>query len=266
MTLSWCFKAGWVRFPHLLIVLSMLAPPAWSHPDLLLQIEELDLALASRPADADLLARRGDLYRQHEDYAAAARDLAAARGAQPDYPLLDLYEGMLLLDIRNPAGAEELFTLFLQDHPRLASAWILRARARLALGLAYQAAADYAQAILYADLPSPELYRDWALALVAAGDDHWNTARKVLDIGLERFPLDVSLLALVSDIALAENQPGEAESYIKRLSQPITRLPRWQSRIKTMNCLQTESASSDAAVCQSAAVNALREQINQADL
>lgn len=250
----------------LLIVLSMLASPAWTHPDLLLQIEELDRALASRPADADLLTRRGDLHRQHEDYAAAAQDLAAARSAQPDYPLLDLYEGMLLLDTGDPAGAEELFTRFLQEQPRLASAWILRARARLALGLAYQAAADYAQAILYADLPSPELYRDWALALVAAGEDHWNEARDVVDIGLGLFPREVSLLALGTDIALAENQPGEAENYINRLSQPITRLPRWQSRTETMKCLQAESAGGTAAACQSAAVNALQEQINQADL
>jgi hypothetical protein len=93
MTLSWCFKVC------CLVVLSTLATPAWSHPDLL-QIEELDLALAPRPKDADLLARRGDLYRQHEDYAAAALDLAAARAAQPDYPLLDLFEAMNGLTIR----------------------------------------------------------------------------------------------------------------------------------------------------------------------
>jgi tetratricopeptide (TPR) repeat protein len=252
MTLSWFFKSC------LLIAMAMLAAPAWSHPDLLLQIEELNLALASRPADVDLLARRGDLHRQHEDYAAAAVDLAAARAAQPDYPLLDLYEGMLLLDTRNPAGAEQLFSRFLQDHPNVASAWILRARARLALGLAYQAAADYAQAILYADLPSPELYRDWALALVAAGEDHWNEARDVVDIGLGLFPREVSLLALGTDIVLAENLPGEAENYINRLSQPIARLPRWQSRTETMKCLQPGSAGGTASLCQSAAVNALR--------
>ncbi len=269
MTLSWCFKNGCVQIPRLaslLIILSALATPAWSHPDLLLQIEELDLELAARPADADLLARRGDLHRQHEDYAAAAVDLAAARAAQPDYPLLDLYEGMLQLDIGNPAGAEELFSRFLLDHPKLASAWILRARARLALGLAYQAAADYAQAILYADLPSPELYRDWALALVAAGEDHWNEARHVVDIGLDLFSQDIALLALGTDIALAENQPGEATVYVHRLPPTITRLDQWQARRELVDCLEQENTAGGKEGCQETAIRLLEEQVGPPDL
>jgi predicted Zn-dependent protease len=257
--LSWCFKAGRVHAPRLaclLIALSMPASPAWSHPDLLLQIEELNLALASRPADADLLARRADLYRQHEDFAGAARDLAAARAAQPDYPLLDLYEGMLLLDTGDPSGAEGLLSRYLQDHPQQASAWILHARAESALGQAEEAAKDYARAIHYADLPSPEMYRDWSLALVAAGADHWNAARDVVDKGLELFPRDVSLLALGSDIALALNRPDLAMAYANRLPPTITRLDQWQARLELARCLEQPA---ETAGCQRAATNNLQE-------
>jgi predicted Zn-dependent protease len=229
----------------------------WGHQDLLLQIEELDRALASRPADADLLARRGDLYRRHEDYAAAALDLAAARAAQADYPLLDLYEGMLLLDTGNPAGAEELLSRYLKDHPQQASAWILHARAQLALGQAEQAAQDYARAIHDADLPSPELYRDWSLALVAAGEEHWPAAGKAVDSGLERFRQDVSLLALGADIALAENQPDVAKAYVNRLPTAITRLEQWQARLELADCL---GRADEDKVCRQTAIRYLQQQ------
>lgn len=260
MTLSWFFRVC------LLIVLSTLALPAWSHPDLLLQIEELDLALVSNPADADLLTRRGDLYRRHEDFAAAALDLAAARTAQPDYPPLDLYEGMLLLDTGNPAGAEELLSRYLREHPQQASAWILRAQARLAMGQGEQAAQDYAQAVRYADQPSPEMYRDWSLALVAAGTDHWNAAREVVDTGLERFPRDVALLALGSDIALAANQPDIATAYINRLPPAITRLDQWQARHALTECLVQESTASGKQECQGTAIRLLQEQAALPDM
>ena len=255
MTQSWCFKAC------LLIALSTLALPAWSHQDLLLQIEELDRALASRPEDADLLARRGDLYRRHEDFTSAALDLAAARAAQPDYPLLDLFEGMLLLDTGNPAGAEALLSRYLNDHPQHASAWILHARAQFALGQAELAAQDYAKAIHYADLPSPELYRDWSLALVAAGQKQWNAASKAVDSGLERFPQDVSLLALGADIALAENQPGAAKAYVNRLPPAITRLEQWQARLELADCLWRASENKH---CERSAIQGLQRQAGQA--
>ncbi len=267
MVLSWCFKSGCVqipRFASLLIILSALVTPAWSHSDLLLQIEELNLAVASRQTDAELLVRRGELYRRHEDFAAAAVDLAAARAAQPDYPLLDLYEGMLLLDTGEPAGAEELLGRYLQDHPRQASAWILRARARLALGQAEPAAQDYAQAIRYADQPSPELYRDWSLALVAARADHWSAARDVVDVGLGLFPREVSLLALGTDIALAENQPGVATAYVKQLPPTITRLGKWQTRLELAGCL-TRPDEVEKQECRRTAIRVLEEQLAPPD-
>jgi tetratricopeptide (TPR) repeat protein len=269
MMLSWCFKARRVHFPRLaclLILLSTLASPAWGHPDLLLQIEELDLALVSSPTDADLLARRGDLYRRHEDFAAAALDLAAARAAQPDYPPLDLYEGMLLLDTGSPAGADTLLSRYLRDHTQQASAWILRAQARLAMGQAEQAAQDYAQAIRYADQSSPGLYRDWSLALVAAGTEHWNAARDVADTGLERFPRDVALLALGTDIALAINLPDIAAAYINRLPPTITRLDQWQARRVLSGCLGEENTASGKQECQGTAIRLLQEQAALPDM
>jgi tetratricopeptide (TPR) repeat protein len=269
MTPPWCFNAGPGHIPRLaglLIALSTLVAPAWSHPDLLLQIEELNLALASRPGDPDLLASRAELHRRHEDYQAAAADLTAARTAKPDYPLLDLYEAMLLLDTGNAESAEVLLSRYLLTYPAQASAWILYARARLAQGRAVEAAEDYAQAVRYADQPSPELYRDWSLALVAAGTEHWRAARDLVDTGLDRFPRDVALVALGSDIALAENQPNIATVYINRLPPTITRLEPWQARHVLTECLGLENASNRRRECQETAIRLLKEQAELPDM
>jgi predicted Zn-dependent protease len=244
----------------LLLGLFALVSPAWSHPDLLLQIENLDARLLAEPGNAELLTLRGDLYRRHADYAAAARDFAAARVIQPEYPLLDFHEGQLLLETGDPGAAEQHLDRYLLLHPQHAGAWILRAEIHLAQGEAEAAARDYAMAIGHADHASPALYRDWALALVAAGMTQWNPARNVVDIALEQFPRDVSLLALGADIALAENQPDLATSYFDRLPEPMMRLPSWQARSEAMNCLESQATEAAESGCLAAARKALEEQ------
>lgn len=236
----WCSEAGgWptLRLACFLISLTLPVSPAWSHADILLQIEGLDSQLQQQPNNAELLIQRGDLYRRHGDYLAAAADFKTARAAQADVALLDFYEGRLLLETGDAAGAEQRLDRHLLSHPENANARILRAEIRLALDRAEEAAQDYALAIQFAEQPSPALFRDWSLALVRAGEDQWGSARSVVDIGLERYSQDVSLLALGTDIALAENLPERAELYIARLSPPILQLSRWQDRLQTMHCL-----------------------------
>ncbi len=227
---------------------------------MLLQIENLDTRLLAEPGNAELLTLRGDLYRRHADYAAAARDFAAARTIQPEYPLLDFYEGQLLLETGEPGAAEQHLDRYLLHHPQHAGAWILRAEIHLAQGEAEEAASDYAMAIGHADHATPALYRDWALALVAAGTTQWSPARNVVDIALEQFPRDVSLLALGADIALAENRPDLAASYVDRLPEPMMRLPRWQARSEAMNCLESQATEAAESGCLAAARKALEEQ------
>jgi len=244
----------------MLLGLSILASPAWSHPDLLRQIEDLDAQLLAEPGNAKLLTLRGDLYRRHEDYESAARDFAAARTIQPEFPLLDFYEAQFLLDTCDPEAAKRHLDRYLLNHPQHASAWILRAEIQRTLGRPKEAADDYAMAIRHAGHASPALYRDWALALVAAGTPQWNPARSVVDTGLVLFPQDVSLLALGTDIALAENKPDLSASYIDRLPEPMMRLPRWQARSEAINCLESRGTGTAESDCLATARTALTEQ------
>lgn len=238
----------------------MLAQPALSHPDLLLQIEDLNGQLQAEPQNAELLARRGDLYRRHQDYAAAASDFAAARSSGQDYALLDFYEAQLLLATGEWTAAEQLLSCYLSSHPKHAFAWTLRAQAWLGLGQPLLAAADFEAAIQKAGQPPPSLYRDWALALVTAGDDHWSEAGLVVDKGLEAFPRDVALLALGTDIALAENQPARANLYLNPLPPSMFLLPRWQEREKLLSCLKAAGPGEIKADCAQTAIGQLQVQ------
>jgi len=252
--------SGRWRRVFLLAGLLMLAQPALSHPDLLLQIEELDGQLQAEPQNAELLGRRGDLYRRHEDYAAAASDFAAARSSGQDYALLDFYEARLLLATGEWTAAEQLLSRYLSSHPGHAFAWTLRAQAWLGLGQPLLAAGDFEAAIQKADQPSPSLYRDWALALVTVGNDHWNEAGHVVDKALEAFPRDVALLALGTDIALAENQPSRANLYLKSLPGSVSVLPRWDERQRLLSCLQGAGPGEIKADCRQTAIRQLQAQ------
>jgi tetratricopeptide (TPR) repeat protein len=265
MASSWPFEGNRLpctRLACLLFALSTLAGPAWSHPDLVAQIEDLTAKLLQQPADPGLLVQRGDLYRRHADYIAAAQDFATARAIRPDFPKLDFYQGRLMLEAGDAAAAEGLLTHYLAAHPEHAGAWALRGQTRLGLGHAEAAAEDYAQAIRRSANPSPSLYRLQILALVAAGEQHWPAAREVVDAGLDRFPREASLLGLGTDIALAGNLPVIATTYIETLPAALIELARWQTRLELRRCLseQLPDAEISKPACLQEAINTLQQQ------
>jgi len=228
--------------PILLPLIACLLMPVSlnGHPDLLVQIETLDSRILEEqrkeePDDAGLLLKRADLYRRHGDYEAALRDIEAARRSDPalDDPgpdTLEFIEGRILLDSGRPEAALRSFNRYLADNPEQPKALKLRAEASLALGRWEDAAADFSRAIDHAPKPSPALYRQYALALAAAGEERWPEARAVIDRGLSHFPLEVSLLGLGADIALAQDQPAAARAYIAILPPALRELPQWQAR------------------------------------
>jgi predicted Zn-dependent protease len=242
------------------IVLLALAPAARAHPDLLMQIEALDVEIEAQPGNADLLIRRGDLYRRHLDYPASARDFATARQADPSNTSLDFYEGRLLLDRGDAEDSEALLSRYLERHPKHALAWVLRGKANIRMQAPEAAAGYFAKAIEVSDRPSPELYRLNVLALVAAGDSKLTKARSVVDSGLQRFALEVTLLGLGTDIALAQNQPEAAQRYMNVLPQALRNLPQWQERLKLADCLAT-AETADRAACLGTAQDKMARQV-----
>ncbi|NNE05092.1 MAG: tetratricopeptide repeat protein, partial [Xanthomonadales bacterium] len=86
------------RCALLLVSMAGWTATVLAHPDLIAQIQQADRQLEENPANVDVLLKRGELYRRHGDFEAAASDLVEARDLRPSHPLLNFYEGRLALD------------------------------------------------------------------------------------------------------------------------------------------------------------------------
>jgi tetratricopeptide (TPR) repeat protein len=242
-----------------LILLSTLSLPAFAHPGLTLQIESLSVQLKNNPTDTELLLNRGDLYRRHANYAAAAKDFATARKLNPNNSLLDFYEGRLLLNSGDANAAELHFKKYLANHPEHAKAWSLRGETNISLNQPKFAAGYFANAIVRAQSPSPALYRSQILSLILVGESSWEEAGEVADQGLKHFGLEVSLLGLRIDIALANNQPLIATQYLETLPTVLRTLAQWQIRLQSSSCLVSTDSQVSAQCLQQARAHLTNE-------
>ncbi len=212
------------------MLLLCFAADAAAHPQLAAQSAQLDHELSEQPASAGLLIRRGDIHRREGDFAAAEQDFSAARQLEPDNPELDYYQARLLLDMGSAKQADELLSRWMVQHPDRPTAWALRGDARLQMNQPVAAAEDYARAIEMSERPSPGVYLQQANALHVAGPTHWQQAITVINSGLEKFPLEVSLLGLGMDIALESGFLQLAQDYFERVPTKVRALPQWQAR------------------------------------
>lgn len=230
------------------------------HPDLLLQIERLDEQIKTGPANAELYLQRGDLYRRHGDFERAAGDFAAARQLDPGHPLLDFYEGWLMLDGGDPASAEKHLARYLSTTPQHAKAWVLRGRADIQLARPEQAAECFGHAIATSEHPSPDLYRLQILSTLATGESGWEAAALIAASAVERFGTEVTVLGLATDIALAMNQPRLAAGYLDKLPPALNTLPQWSARFGLVDCFDDTADAVDGK-CLSRATESIDKRV-----
>ena len=220
----------------LLVLLVLLAAPVYSHTDLDLQIEEISRQLQHKADDVDLLLRRGDLQRRHENRALALADFMRVREIQPDNALVDWFEGRLQIETGQPQEGVQLLDRFLLANPNHSIALQNRAQGYLLLGLPLLAARDFKTVIRESENPAPSLYDSAASALVEAGADHYSDAMAVVQDGLEQFPTEITLMGMATDISLARQDTATAASLINQLPVPLQKLSQWQLRRALLNC------------------------------
>jgi len=233
-------------FNRAAVLFCLMALPllSFAHPELLSQIAQLNLQLEQRPGDAGLLLKRGDLYRRDGNYKAAGQDFTEAAKMNPLPDALAFYEGRLYLDTDRPEAALASFSQYIEDHPGHVKTRVLRSQALLLLDRPVEAADDLGRAIELAENPSPALYRDQAMALIAAGEGHWPEAASVILCGLQRFPVEISLLALGTDLALARADTVSAIAFINKLPPALQQLPEWQKRLDLATSLDEATKKS----------------------
>lgn len=237
-----------------------MVPVAIAHTDLELQIQALDQQLANDPHNEELLLRRGDLYRRHEDFELAAQDFEAVRGVNPANSEVNFYQGRLALETGHAEQAQVFLSSYVQSDPRHAAAWVMLGRAELQINLIAAAAQSFDTAIGLSEAPSPELYRLKALALVA--DNRAYESLQAIDVALEQWPGQVNLVGPGCDIALAQNLPGRAQAYLDDLPSQLLAIDRWRERANRIACLLHPNAGQKQNECLAQSRRDLQDQIN----
>jgi len=149
----------------------LAATSVLGHPEIDLQIAQLDREIAARPEAAELYLRRGELRRIHQDWPAAEADFSKARGIAPDLAIIDFHLGRLQFDASRYAEARKTLDRFLARSPSHVEGLVVRAEVLAELGLTDAAAADFTRAIEAVapeERPKPSYYLDpRALCLVS---------------------------------------------------------------------------------------------------
>jgi tetratricopeptide (TPR) repeat protein len=149
---------------------------------------------------------------------------------------IDWYAGKLELDAGQAGVAVVLLSRFLSHNSGHAAAHKLRGEARMALGETQSAAEDFTDAIAFFDAPAPGLYRLLVLALAGSGESFWPEALTGAEIGFSRFGIEVALMGMAVDLALALGETGRAEQVFGLLKPGIESLPAWQARRALLAC------------------------------
>jgi predicted Zn-dependent protease len=203
--------------------------------------------LKTKPNDALLFYKRGELYRAHHEYAHALGDYAQAELLDPGIELIYLSRGRVFYESGRFPDAYRALTQFLQMAPGHADALLLRARTRIRLGQLNAAELDFAESQANSKDPSPQLYLERAANLSQSAKA--GAALAVLDQGLARF----GPLAALDDAALT------IELRAKRWPQALRRVDAMLSRSEHKEQLLARKAQILEAAGDKAAAREVRQ-------
>ncbi len=202
----------------------------WAHQDVLEAIALISVRLDQHPS-AELYLERGELRRQHGEYAAALADFARAAQFTADAPEIDLARGRVMLEAGRVEAAEMYLLELIRKLPESTEAHCLMGELCEGRHQYLRAAAEYAKAAQFSPSPAPDLILARARVLVAAGDEYVPLALKALDQGMKRLggPL-VSLQTAAIDLELRRANVDAALGRLDALSGQSAPNPQWLIR------------------------------------
>jgi len=215
---------------HVVAVLLVASSSLQAHGDLHEQIAAVTQRIAEHPRDAALYFRRAELHRQHEAWDSAWADLETAGRLDAALADLERLRGQVLLESGRPAEARPHLDRQLQRNPEDGLAYLFRARALFACGLAKEAARDYTRALARLERPQPQHYLERAQAQRQAGPVYYADAIRGLDEGLARLGTNVSLELAAGDIEIELKQYDAALARVDRIAAQAARKGPWLFR------------------------------------
>ena len=209
----------------LLLALALGALPVnmRAHGDFHTLITEANKLIDSLPNDPEGWLRRGELYRLHQQWEAAAADFEKAASMGAKQAALDLSWGRFWLDTNWPLSTRTAMDRLLAASPNHVEGHLLRGRALTRLGQHLEAAADFTRAIAATQEPGPDLFIERAQILAAGGPQESAAALATLDEGIKKLGPLVTLQLTAIDLELKRKNFDAA---LERLDGVAVKSPR----------------------------------------
>jgi predicted negative regulator of RcsB-dependent stress response len=202
---------------------------ALAHGELLIRIanltKEINAATNNLPK---LYLQRGELYREDQNWVAAAADYDHAQQLDSKLPDVDFCRGKMLAQSGQPEAARKILDSVLSRNPNHPKALIARARVFLQLGKPEPAIADYRHGLELDKVPEPEAFQELAHTLAAQKKP--GEALQALDKGINKLG---PIILLQTEAIQLELDAGKTDAALARLDTIIQREPRkerWQAR------------------------------------
>src|SRR5688500_12850605 len=200
-----------------------------AHGDDQILIDALTEELAKAP-DADLFIRRGELFRHHQEWSKAGKDLEAAARLDPKLDVVDFFRARLFLEAGDPAQAQSFIDRYVEKVPGEAEGWFLRGDVLAALGKHDAGAVEYAEGIRRAPHPRPEHYLRRAKFLAAAPKADPAHVLAALDEGIGKLGPVISLLEHAITLELERKNYDAALARIAKAMEHSPRRESWLVR------------------------------------
>ena len=191
------------------------------------RITGISKLIQSQPQDAQLYLKRGEVYREHEEWEKALADCDTACKLDPAIDV-DLLRGRTLLESGSPQQALPLLNDFINRHPDQPRALLCRARTHSKLDQPTEAIADYRAALKRTANPEPDLIQETADALAAQGSA--NEAVQVLAAGLEKLGAVPSLVLRAMDLEISIRDFDAALIRVDAMQKSAPRPEPWMAK------------------------------------
>ena len=204
-----------LRFICIVIPICCLFPDrAKAHGDIHEQIDTVSTQIAADPTDFRLYMKRGNLYRQHQDWDQALASYESARAYHATWTDIDFLRAETMRSAGLNHAALVVYDTFLDTHPNHEQALLARAQTLANLGRNAEAASAYGNALRRMPNPSPDCFIEQANVNHRLGDHSITQALDGLDFGMQK----IGIVAPLQQAAIGfELQLSNYDAALERL-------------------------------------------------
>ncbi|RTR37897.1 tetratricopeptide repeat protein [Shewanella canadensis] len=240
-----------VFYKIIILFLTLNCPGvSMAHVEVDLRVQHYDDLLLSQTDDAHLYLQRGELHGENRHWELAWRDFQSAlKNTHDDNLRLDIwfYMGRMRLQAGMPDEAKILLSKVIALDPRYKSARLNLARTYLALE-EYDLATDEMDSFMsLLNRPTPDQFIERAMMAKSIEIEGLSKAIEGLNDGIDRLGPIVTLIELLVDSYLEQDETQLALSAIERLPGSVKALPRWQLKKGDIYYLQMRFVDAQAA-------------------